>query len=109
MKFISRAFRFLFWFLIVSCDLKLLRYLDGRRVQPVSLAAGRESADVAGDSEAVGFARRLVRDPVCGVHVAEVLAIPLREGVETLHFCSMACRDKYAEGRTVTEKMAANG
>jgi YHS domain-containing protein len=109
MNFISRAFRFLFWVLILSWGLKLLRYFVSRMFQPVAPAASKDSADVAGNSEAVGLARRLVRDPVCGVHVAEVLAIPLREGGETLHFCSVACRDKYTEGRMVTEKMAANG
>ena len=50
--------------------------------------------------------RRLVRDPVCGVHVAEGLAVPLRAGGEVVHFCSVACRDKYVAGQ---EKMAANG
>jgi YHS domain-containing protein len=51
-------------------------------------------------------ARRLVRDPVCGTHVAEVLAIPLREGGELVHFCSAACRDKYVND---TQRLAANG
>jgi YHS domain-containing protein len=54
----------------------------------------------------VATKRRLVRDPVCGVHVAEVLAIPLREGGETLHFCSIACRDQYVGS---AKKLAANG
>ena len=36
-----------------------------------------------------------MRDPVCGMHVAEVLSIPLREGGELVHFCSPACRDEY--------------
>jgi len=60
------------------------------------------------------MSRRLVRDPVCGAHVAEVLAIPLREGDELLHFCSVACRDNYllAAGKSKdanTKKIAANG
>jgi hypothetical protein len=50
--------------------------------------------------------RRLVRDPVCGVYVAEGLAVPLRVGSEVVHFCSVACRDKYT---ATQEKMAANG
>lgn len=49
--------------------------------------------------------RRLVRDPVCGVHVAEVLSIPLRDGDELVHFCSTACRDRYLAG---TKKFVAN-
>ena len=49
--------------------------------------------------------RLLVRDPVCGVHIAEVLAIPLRENGELLHFCSLACRDAYLNS---SHKLAAN-
>ena len=94
---------------MISWGVKLLRYVVGRMLQPVTPATGREGADVSGNSGAVGLARRLVRDPVCGVHVAEILAIPLREGTETLHFCSIACRDKYASRQMVAEKMAANG
>jgi hypothetical protein len=40
------------------------------------------------------------------MHVAEVLAVPLRESGELVHFCSTACRDKYVSS---TERMAANG
>jgi hypothetical protein len=40
------------------------------------------------------------------MHVAEGLAVPLREGTEILHFCSAACRDKYLSG---TKRLAANG
>jgi YHS domain-containing protein len=70
---------------------------------------------MAGGSETPGMARRLVRDPVCGAHVAEVLAIPLREGGELLHFCSIACRDEYLLANTGknkdanTKKIAATG
>jgi hypothetical protein len=40
------------------------------------------------------------------MHVDETLSIPLRNGGELLHFCSMACRDAYA---AETKKLAANG
>jgi YHS domain-containing protein len=61
-----------------------------------------------GESEApaAAGALRLVRDPVCGVHVVESRAIPLREGSELLHFCSTGCRDKYV---ATEKKLAANG
>ena len=71
--------------------------------------------DVAGGTEAAGMARRLVRDPVCGAHVAEVLAIPLREGGDLLHFCSIVCRDEYLLANVGknkdanTKKIAATG
>jgi len=63
-------------------------------------------AEASTVAQTPGAARRLVRDPVCGVHVDETLSIPLREGGELLHFCSIACRDAYAGG---AEKFAANG
>ena len=71
-------------------------------------AAGSAAGPGAGADDAQGglSARRLVRDPVCGTHVAEVLAIPLREGGELVHFCSVACRDKYVSS---AQRMAANG
>lgn len=43
---------------------------------------------------------------MCGMHVAEVLALPLRQDGELVHFCSATCRDKYL---IETRKMAANG
>jgi hypothetical protein len=66
----------------------------------------REGHVSRGEMQDAASARRLVRDPVCGVHVAEVLAIPLREGNGVVHFCSTACRDKYISGE---KKLAANG
>jgi YHS domain-containing protein len=58
--------------------------------------------DISADTQA----RKLVRDPVCGMHIAEVLALPLRQDGKLVHFCSVACRDKYL---SQTRKMAANG
>jgi hypothetical protein len=40
------------------------------------------------------------------MHLAESVAIPLREAGELLHFCSMDCREKYLAG---VRKFAANG
>ncbi|HZV60240.1 MAG TPA: hypothetical protein VFF42_07855, partial [Candidatus Eremiobacteraceae bacterium] len=65
----------------------------------------REPLEPAGDLDAGQGVRLLVRDPICGVHIAEVLAIPLRENGELLHFCSLACRDAYLNS---SHKLAAN-
>ena len=105
MNFLARVIRFVFWLVIVSWSVTLLRrlvewMLRGAASKPVRSTAAAPTAETS------GTARRLVRDPVCGVHVAEVLAIPLREGGEMLHFCSIACRDQYAES---TRKFAAHG
>jgi YHS domain-containing protein len=37
----------------------------------------------------------LKKDPVCGTYVSEGASITKRIGGEMLHFCSVACRDKY--------------
>jgi hypothetical protein len=117
MTFIARIIRFLFWLLILSWSVALLRRVVGWMLRGVVTSAqstAGSTADVAGfdarsnaSSSSQGSGnRRLVRDPVCGVHVAEVLAIPLREGDELMHFCSTACRDTYVAS---AKKFAANG
>jgi hypothetical protein len=115
MSFISRVIRFLFWVLVLSWSVALLRRLVAWMLRGGTAAQPTQGVDVAGGSDAAGMARRLVRDPVCGAHVAEVLAIPLREGGELLHFCSIACRDEYLlanagkNKEANTKKIAATG
>jgi YHS domain-containing protein len=38
---------------------------------------------------------KLVRDPVCGTHVAPNAALSLSSGGTTHYFCSQQCRDQY--------------
>jgi YHS domain-containing protein len=102
--------KFLFWLLIVSWSVALLRrvlaWMLRGSMPAAQAAAGAGVGSGSGDTQNGVAARRLVRDPVCGMHVAEVLAVSLRESGELLHFCSLACRDRYMNGR---ERMAANG
>lgn len=105
MSFIVRMIRFIVWVLILSWGVRMLGRLvswmlggGSTSAQPEAVGEGNTPTEVSG--------RRLVRDPMCGVHVAEVLSIPLREGTEQLHFCSVACRDAYV---SQTRKFAANG
>ena len=105
MTFLARIIRFLFWFFVVSWSVWLLRRVFGWTLQ--NAASGlQQDRDASAPSETPGAARRLVRDPVCGLHVDETLSIPLREGGELVHFCSIACRDSYTGN---TKKIAANG
>lgn len=103
-NFFARAIRFLLWLLFVSWGVWLLRRLVGWLLRDAT-AKAQQSAEVAPEAQATNAARRLVRDPVCGMHVDETLSIPLREGGELLHFCSPACRDAYAVN---VRKLAAN-
>jgi YHS domain-containing protein len=107
----------MFWLLVVSWSVALLRRVLGWMVRSAMPSQAdqqqRAAASAAGSSTAGnGYAqdglsaRRLVRDPVCGTHVAEVLAVPLRDDGQLVHFCSTACRDAYVSG---TRRMAANG
>jgi hypothetical protein len=115
MDFIARVFRFLFWLLVVSWSVALLKRLVGwmlRSATQSSEPASQREPEISKNSGgAVGVSRRLVRDPVCGAHVAEVLAIPLREGGELVHFCSVQCRDQYllTNSEASVKKIAANG
>jgi len=100
MTFLARMIKYLFWVVIVYWGVALLR----RLVNSMGAAGNKAPQDMELPRDSI--ARKLVRDPVCGMHLAEAIAIPLREGNEVLHFCSMECRDKYVEG---THKLAANG
>jgi hypothetical protein len=102
MNFLARVIRFLFWVVIVSWGFRLIGRLLSKGLQS---APPQEPAESAHDLHTAQSPRLLVRDPVCGVHLAEVLAIPLRENGEVLHFCSPACRDTYLGS---SRKLAAN-
>jgi YHS domain-containing protein len=99
MTFIVRMLRYLFWVVVVTWTLSLLRRLVGQ----MSSGAPQSKRDMDVPSDAV--TRKLVRDPVCGMHISEGLALPLGQGADTVFFCSAECREKYL---SQTRKHAAN-
>lgn len=113
MNFLVRVVRFLFWVLVVSWSVALLGRLV-RWMLPEAMPEERKedvaggAAGARGSAENVPTGRtagKLVRDPVCGMHVAEELAIPLGGGGELVNFCSAECRDKYV--RNIERKAAS--
>ncbi len=104
MTFLARIVRFLFWLLVISWGAWLLRRVFGSLLQ--NAAKPQQGANASGEQETPKLTRRLVRDPVCGMHLDETLSIPMREGEELLHFCSIACRDAYMVS---SKKFAAHG
>ena len=110
MELISRVLKYLFWLLVVSWSVALLRrvakWMINRAARESTRMSGGAAAAAPGNAQDGLAVRRLVRDPVCGMHVAEELAIPLREGGELIHFCSTECRDQYVAR---LQKKAANG
>ena len=103
MTFFARIFRFLCWLLVISWSAWLLRRVFGSLLQN---ANKQQRSNASGQPQAPNLARRLVRDPVCGMHLDETLSIPMREGDQLLHFCSIACRDAYVVS---SKKFAASG
>jgi len=103
METIARLVRLVVWVVVVSWALRLIGRLAGwalrRAVGTGQASAGNAESRAGAAADGPQLAtRRLVRDPVCGMHLAETLAIPFREGGELKHFCSVACRDAYANG-----------
>ena len=99
MTFIVRMLRYLFWIVVVSWVVRLL----GRLVSQMGSGAFEPRPMREASRDAVS--KRLVRDPVCGIHVSEGLALPLPQGNETVYFCSAECRNKYLHGE---KRFAAN-
>ena len=100
MTLIARMLRFLFWVIVVSWSVSLLR----RLVNSMGAGArnGQEPIDVPSDT----VSRKLVRDPVCGIHLAEGLALAERSSSgEPVFFCSEQCRNKFMDA---PKKFAAN-
>ena len=105
MSFLARIARFLFWLLVLSWGVQLLRRIVGAMLRNDG-GPSQQATDTSQGTPASLPARRLVRDPLCGMHVDETRSIPFRDGGELLHFCSPACRDAYAVS---AKKFAANG
>ena len=105
MTFLARIARFLFWLLVVSWSAWLLRRVFGWILRNATSPQQQNGTGSVAPQTPAG-SRRLVRDPICGMHVDETLSIPLREDGELLHFCSIACRDAHIAG---ARKFAAHG
>jgi YHS domain-containing protein len=102
MSFLGRILRFLFWVLLLSWVVKLV----GRALSSSGQQASTGDTNDAAGSEPAIPGKRLVKDPVCGMHLAEELALPMSANGETQYFCSPECRAKY-ESRVL--RHAANG
>jgi YHS domain-containing protein len=108
MNFITRFLRFVVWVLILSWVFKLIGRLLAWAFQRAMAPEQQDAAAARQEGSSTGWssgtaqrtltARQLVRDPVCGMHLAESLAIPYRDGGQLVHFCSAECRDKFASG-----------
>jgi YHS domain-containing protein len=98
--------RFLIWVVVLFWSIALLRRAIAWMLRAVFGTQPQQNAvGGASEREQAKLAHRLVRDPVCGMHIPEDRSVALSEGQQELHFCSVECRDKYVGKR----KLAANG
>jgi YHS domain-containing protein len=104
-EFSSRFMRFLIWLVVLCWTVAMLRRAVAWVLRGF-LSSPTRGQNAPANQQPVTSSRRLVRDPVCGVHITEDRAIPLRVRGEVVHFCSVACRDQYAGNE---QKFAANG
>jgi YHS domain-containing protein len=85
----GRLLRYLFWLVVVSWSVAILRKVVRKMV------SGDMPAKPYVDVPNTAVNQKLVRDPICGMHVAEGLSLSLQQGGQVVHFCSAECRDKY--------------
>lgn len=99
---LARIVRFLFWTVFIGWAV----WLIGRVIAWVLGARPRQAME-SPEGTAAGEPRsqRLFRDPWCGTHVSEEIALAVPQGGQTLHFCSAECRDRYLGA----QRHAANG
>jgi YHS domain-containing protein len=97
--------RFLIWVVVLFWSIALLRRAIAWVLRAVFATPQPQQAGGTGESKQAKLTHRLVRDPVCGMHIPEDRSVALSEGQQELHFCSVECRDKYVGKR----KLAANG
>lgn len=87
MGFILRLIRFLAWVLFATwMGRKLLAWLFGSEEKARERAMPRPNT---------GTMRQLHRDPVCGTHVPEGIAVTLEHRGQMQYFCSPECREKF--------------
>jgi len=91
MTFLARVLRYLFWVIVISWSVSLLRRLVSRMGEAGTAANQSEVPDLP--SQELG--QKLVRDPVCGMHLAERLAIVEQRSSGPVYFCSEKCREEY--------------
>lgn len=97
--------RFLLWLVALFWAVVLLRRAVAWMLRGFVNSLTQNANPPAKQQPALS-SRRLVRDPVCGVHVTEERAFPLQAASGTVHFCSAACREQYVGSE---RKFAANG
>ncbi|HWQ56300.1 MAG TPA: hypothetical protein VN442_21615 [Bryobacteraceae bacterium] len=83
---------------LIRFILPLIAFLVIRYILKNLLGSSGSSVPAArdGKEDEVHAGGELKRDPVCGTYVAVNSAVTKKVDGREIHFCSVACRDKYS-------------
>ena len=73
----------------------LARMLMNWALRPSSSSDSGQRSPMAPPPAQAG-STMLHKDPVCGTYVSEAVAVMLKEGGQTVWFCSEACKEEFA-------------
>jgi YHS domain-containing protein len=86
--------RVLAWVMDAVIILMIVRAVIGM-LKRRRTASPRADASPFGGKTQERIGGTLVRDPQCGTYIPEAGAIRVKEGGQTLYFCSPECRDAF--------------
>lgn len=90
---LSRILIFIIFFILLN----LIRSFLGKVLKPASRAT--RSGSRGRPKARRTISGQMIKDPHCGMYVAEDLAVTLRLEGQTFHFCSEECRDTFDKAR----------
>jgi len=90
-------FRTIYYLLVLVLVITALRYVIGSVARALHGFLASTGSNPSGTKQASGprEAGELKRDPVCGTFVPVTSSVTETIGGEVVHFCSVACRDRY--------------
>jgi YHS domain-containing protein len=88
-------FRLLFRLIILLVVFALIRYVVTTVARVFSQVMRPQAQHPPPQASGSGAGGELKQDPVCGTFVATASSVKKTVNGELLHFCSVACRDKF--------------
>lgn len=88
-RFVIRLFWILLGLLLIRIIFRALAGKKRSTQAPGRPAPGPDRSPVKPET--------MLQDPVCGMYLDPSLALPLKQGGQTLHFCSPECLNQYRE------------
>ena len=88
-------FRLLFRFLVLLLLFAVIRYVVSAVARTLSQATRPQAPNSPGQAASTSPGGELKQDPVCGTFVPTTTSVKKTINGELVHFCSVACRDKF--------------